>query len=55
MLAGVRGYEPPEGTVLLAGSMALLRSNGLVVTVHAPDEEMAVAIARELRPYSAQG
>ncbi len=55
MLAGVRGYEPPEGTVLLSGTMALLRSNGLVVTVHAPDEEMAIAIARELRPYSAQG
>ncbi len=53
MLVGLRGYAPPEGTVLLTGPVALLRSNGLVVTIHAPDEETAVAIARSLRPYGA--
>ena len=52
MIAGVRGYEPPEGTLLLSGTMALLRSNGLVVTIHAPDGETAVAVARSLRPYT---
>lgn len=31
MLVGVRGYAPPEGTALVAGTQALLRSNGLVV------------------------
>ena len=51
MMAGVRGYEPPEGTLLLSGTMALLRSNGLVVTIHAPDGEMAIEVARSLRPY----
>ena len=53
MIAGVRGYEPPEGTLLLSGTMALLRSNGLVVTIHAPDGEMAIEVARSLQPYSA--
>jgi hypothetical protein len=53
MIAGVRGYEPPEGTLLLSGTMALLRSNGLVVTIHAPDGEMAIEVARSLRPYVA--
>jgi Sigma-70, region 4 len=38
-LVGVHGYEPPEGTALLAGSAALLRSNGLVVAAHASDEQ----------------
>ena len=52
MLVGVRGYTPPEGTALVAGTQALLRSNGLVVAVHAPDEEMAIAVARELEPCS---
>ena len=39
--------------MLLSGTMALLRSNGLVVTIHASDEETAIAVARSLRPYSA--
>lgn len=52
MLVGVHGYTPPEGTALLAGSMALIRSNGLVVAIHASDEETAIAVARALRPYS---
>jgi hypothetical protein len=52
MLAGVRGYLPPEGSALLAGPVALLRSHGLVVAIHAPDEEMALAVARVLQPYS---
>lgn len=51
-LVGVHGYEPPEGTALLAGSAALLRSNGLVVVIHASDEETAIAAARSLRLYS---
>jgi hypothetical protein len=52
MLAGVRGYVPPEGTALLSGVVALLRSNGVVVAVHAPDEAMALDVARSLRPYT---
>lgn len=52
MLVGLRGYAPPEGTALVAGTMALLRSNGLAVAIHAPDEEMAIAVARSLQPYS---
>jgi hypothetical protein len=51
MLVGLQGYAPPEGKVLLAGSMALLRSNGLIVGIHAPDEDTAIAVARSLRPY----
>jgi CheY-like chemotaxis protein len=51
-LVGVHGYEPPEGTALLAGSAALLRSNGLVVAIHASDEQTAIAAARSLQPYS---
>ena len=53
MIAGVRGYEPPEGTMLFSGTMALLRSNGLVVTIHAPEGEVAIEVARSLRPYTA--
>ena len=52
MLVGVRGYVPPEGTALVAGSQALVGMNGLVVTIHAPDEEMAISVARLLEPYS---
>jgi hypothetical protein len=52
MLAGVRNYAPPEGTALLAGSQALLKSNGLIVAIHAPDEQMAIDVARLLEPYS---
>ncbi len=48
MLVGVRGYAPPEGTALVAGTQALLRSNGLVVAIHAPDEETAISVARAL-------
>jgi hypothetical protein len=51
MLAGVRGYVPREGTALLAGPTALVSSHGLVVVVHAPDEETALTVARALRPY----
>jgi hypothetical protein len=52
MLVGVRGYAPPEGTALLAGTQALLRSNGLVVAIHAPDEETAIDVARSLEAHS---
>jgi len=31
--------------------MALLRSNGLVVAIHAPDEGMAIEVARSLELY----
>jgi hypothetical protein len=52
MLVGVRGYAPPEGTALVAGSQALVGIDGLVVAIHAPDEEMAISVARLLQPYS---
>jgi hypothetical protein len=52
MLAGVRNYAPPEGTALLAGPTALVRSNGLVAVIAAPDEETAILIARSLVPYA---
>ena len=52
MLVGVRNYVPPEGTALVAGSQALVGINGLVVAIHAPDEEMAISVAQLLRPYS---
>ena len=51
MRVGVHGYAPPEGTALLAGPVALLRSNGLLVAIHAHDEETAIAVARSLEPY----
>ncbi len=50
-LAGVRNYAPPEGTLLLAGSSGLLRSNGLVVAIHSGDPEKTIAIAQALRSY----
>jgi hypothetical protein len=49
MLVGLRGYAPPTGTLVLAGSTGLLRSHGLFVTVHAADETTAIAVARALR------
>ena len=51
MLAGVRDYVPPEGTLLLAGSSGVLRSGGLIVSIHSPDELTTLAVARALRPY----
>jgi hypothetical protein len=51
MFVGVRGYAPLDGTALVAGAQALLRSNGLAVAIHAPDEETAIAVARSLEPY----
>ncbi len=52
MLAGVHNYVPKEGTALLSGNVALLKSNGLVVTIVAHDEEMAILVARALVPYT---
>jgi hypothetical protein len=52
MLVGVRGYVPPEGTALVAGSQALVGMKGLVVAIHAPDEAMAIEVARSLEPYA---
>ncbi len=52
MLVGVRGYVPPEGTALVAGSQALVGIDGLLVAIHAPDEEMAISVAQLLQPYS---
>jgi hypothetical protein len=52
MLVGVRGYVPPEGTALVGGSQALVSINGLVIVIHAPDEETAISVARLLEPYS---
>jgi hypothetical protein len=51
MLVGLRGYAPPEGTLALEGTSGLLRANGLVVAIHAPDQETTIAVARALRPY----
>jgi hypothetical protein len=51
MLVGVRNYVPREGTALVAGSQALVSSNGLVVAIHAPDEATAIDVARLLQPY----
>jgi hypothetical protein len=53
MLAGVRGYVPREGTLLLEGNSGLLRADGLVVSIHSPDPETTIAVARALRPYPA--
>ena len=52
MLVGVRNYAPPEGTALVAGNQALLRSNGLFVVIHAQDETMAIDVARLLEPHA---
>jgi hypothetical protein len=52
MLVGLRGYAPPAGTVVLEGTSGLLRSSGLVVAIHAPDQETAIAAARALRPFA---
>jgi hypothetical protein len=51
MLAGVRGYVPREGTLLLEGNSGVLRVHGLVVSIHSPDPETTIAVARALRPY----
>ena len=48
MLAGLRGYLPPEGTLVLEGTSGLLRSDGLVVAVHAADQDAAIAVAGSL-------
>ena len=48
-LAGVRGYVPPEGSLLLEGSIGLLRTGGLVVAIHAADEGHILSIARSLQ------
>jgi hypothetical protein len=52
MLVGVRNYAPPEGTALVAGSQALVSSNGLVVAIHAQDEAMLIDVARLLQPHA---
>jgi hypothetical protein len=49
MLAGVRSYVPPEGTLLLEMMAGLMRSHGLVVAIHAPDQETAIEVARAVR------
>jgi hypothetical protein len=48
-LAGVRGYVPPEGSLLLEGTIGLLRTGGLVVAIHAIDEDRILSTARSLR------
>ncbi len=47
-LAGVRGYVPPEGSVLVEGTIGLLRTGGLVVAIHAADEGRILSAARAL-------
>ncbi len=48
-LAGVRGYLPPEGSVLMEGAIGLMRAGGLVVAIHAADEGRILSIARSLQ------
>ena len=48
-LAGVRGYLPPEGSVLMEGAIGLMRAGGLVVAIHAPDEGRILSPARSLQ------
>jgi hypothetical protein len=48
MLAGLRGYVPPEGTLVLEGMSGLMRSRGLFVAIHSPDQETTIAVARAL-------
>jgi hypothetical protein len=49
MLAGLRGFVPPEGTLVLEGMSGLMRAHGLVVVIHAPDQETAIEVARAAR------
>ena len=47
----VRGYLPPEGSVLsVGGGNGIVRSHGLAVVIDAPNEETLIAAARALRP-----
>ena len=48
MLAGLRGYAPPEGTLVLEGMSGVMGSGRLFVAVHAADQETAIAVARAL-------
>ena len=41
----------PKARCILEGPSGVLRSNGLVVGIHAPDEDTAIAVARALQPY----
>jgi hypothetical protein len=49
MLAGLRGYVPPEGTLVVEAMSGLLRSHGLVVAIHSPDQETTIEVARALQ------
>ena len=51
MMAGVTGYAPPQGTLLLAGPGGLVRADGLVVGLHGPDPETVTAFVRALHRY----
>ena len=48
-LAGVRGYVPPEGSLLLESTIGLVRTGGLVVAIHAADEGRILTVARSLQ------
>jgi hypothetical protein len=48
-LVGVRGYAPPEGSVLLEGAMGLMRVDGLTIAIHAADETRILSTARSLQ------
>ena len=51
MLVGLHNYIPADGTLVIQGVSGLLRSNGMVVTIHSGDPETIVAVAKALRPY----
>ena len=54
MLVGLHDYVPADGTLVLQGVSGLLRSNGMVVTIHSGDPESIIAVAKALRPYGGQ-
>jgi hypothetical protein len=51
LLAGLRAYKPPKGTVVIEGRIGVLHRDGLFVAIHAPSEDGILSAARALRPY----
>jgi hypothetical protein len=50
-LVGLRGYTPPNGTIVIEGTMGVLHTDGLYVAIHAMSEDAILSAARALRPY----
>jgi hypothetical protein len=47
---GARGYVPPEGSIILFGRMAKLRSDGIYTLIEASSEDLILSAARALEP-----